>query len=151
MLALSACNRPSQTAPTVLDEAAIDAGWPFAPVSVRIHPLTRLRIDDRTERPVIEARVELLDVDGMTTRGLGFLTLMLGRSYQGGIAPEDVIEWDCDLNDLSTNRLRFDDVTRTYLLRLDLNAGDVPEQPVVAVRFVVPGGHVLQHQRPLDQ
>lgn len=101
------------------DESDDDPDWPFWPTSMRIHPLTRvLNVDDRY---IIEARVEFSDEYGSTTRCVGQLRLLLvetANDREGQI----IEEWNNDLREVTANALHFDDITRTYLFRLELNS-----------------------------
>lgn len=92
--------------------------WPYWPVSMRIHPLTR--VVEADGQLIIEARVEFADADGSTTRGVGQLRLMLIETA-GQRAGTLVQEWTVDLRHGGTNGLHFDDITRTYQFRLELD------------------------------
>lgn len=92
--------------------------WPFWPVGMRLHPLTRLAIDQQSGDQIIECRVEFHDSDGLTSKAVGQLTLQL---YAGGSTPTGtgaLETWNQDLRDLQLNHRQYDDVTRTYLFRL---------------------------------
>lgn len=96
------------------------AVWPFWPEHMRVHPLTRLASDPQTGRPIIECRIEFQDADGQTSKAVGQLTLQVypdGSTATGTAALET---WNQDLRDLAVNRRQYDDVTRTYLFRLQL-------------------------------
>lgn len=85
---------------------------------MRIHPLTRLM--ETGDGLIIETRIEFSDAWGSTTRGLGQLRIMLvetAGSEQGRLLEE----WNTDLRDVDANVLHFDDITRTYLLRLEID------------------------------
>jgi hypothetical protein len=120
--------------PRARDGQVAAARWPYWPRSLRVHPLTRLMTEDRTGELVLEARVELFDVEGDTSKGAGLLTVEL---YDLGDERFEhlLADWVVDLADETKNRLHFDEVTRTYLLRLQLTAAQVPPQPVVRARF----------------
>lgn len=113
-------------------QPATDAGdirWPYWPRSMRVHPLTRIVTAEGSE-PVIEARVEMRDRDGHLTKGRGRLRLDLHDASDetpGGT----IAEWNLDLRDLDFNRERFDDVTFTYLFRLDVDPDQIPPAPVL--------------------
>ena len=123
------------------DEAAVgrspDARWPFWPVSMRVHPATRITRDRESGQPVLEARVEFADQHGVVTKACGQMTLELRDSAAA------LGTWNIDLRDLAENRLRFDDITRTYLMRLKLEDIQVPAQPRIFVYFLSSDGAKL--------
>lgn len=69
---------------------------------------------------IIEARIEFSDGYGSTTRCMGQLRLMLVETLGDGEG-ELLEEWNKDLRNLNANVLHFDDITRTYLFRLEVN------------------------------
>ena len=96
------------------------ANWPYWPVAMRIHPLTRLTNDPLSSQAIVECRLEFTDSDGQTSRAVGQLTVQL---YPDGVTPTGsgaMETWNQDLRDPLANRQQYDDVTRTYLLRLQL-------------------------------
>jgi hypothetical protein len=75
---------------------------------------------------IIECRVEFNDADAQTTKAAGQLTLQVypdALTLTGTAALET---WNQDLRDLALNRRQYDDVTRTYLFRLQMNAALPP-------------------------
>jgi hypothetical protein len=89
--------------------------YPFAPASVRIHPLTHLD-RDKDGKAVLICHIQLLDPWGESVRGVGNLKVSLfgpGRS----VPTQDAL-WSFDLNDLKTNNAMYDPATRTYRLQL---------------------------------
>ena len=123
-----------------------DAGeaieWPYWPAGIRVHPLTRLITDEESGRLELEARVELVDLDGDTTKGIGLLTM---RLYDAGDRSRShaIVTWRRDLADPAVNRLHYDDVTRTYLLRLELDPDRLPETPLLQATLEAPGGRTI--------
>jgi hypothetical protein len=113
--------------------------WPFRPVEMRIHPLTRLATDE-DEAVYLEVRIEFRDADGHTTRGLGELIVAL---HTGGLGNALIDSWRQDLTDLSVNAQRFDDVTRTYLLRLRVDPANMPVRPELRAVYHAADGRVL--------
>jgi len=95
--------------------------WPFWPAHMRLHPLTRLAGDLATGEQIIECRIEFEDPDHQTCRAVGQLSLQL---YPDAFVPSGanaaLQTWNQDLRDLELNRRQYDDVTRTYLFRLQL-------------------------------
>jgi hypothetical protein len=122
------------------------ARWPFWPVRMRVHPLTRLVTATGKDGPspanhwIIETRVEFQDVDGLSTKACGQMTIQL---YEGPTQKADegrVKTWNSDLRDLAENQSRFDDVTRTYLFRLSIAPNELTEQSQLRVMFVSEDG-----------
>jgi hypothetical protein len=103
------------------------AAWPFWPAFMRLHPLTRLTEDRATGVQIIECRIEFEDPDQQTCRAVGQLTIQL---YPDATAPTGagaaLQTWNQDLRDLELNRRQYDDVTRTYLFRLQLTQPPPP-------------------------
>jgi hypothetical protein len=133
---------PSPAALRTPDEGA-SARWPFWPETMRLHPLTRLVLDVDSGDAVIESRIEFLDREEDTTKGWGRLRIDLHDESDG---PNETAraEWNLDLRDPGVNRQYFDDVTRTYLFRLELAPGQLPEQPVLRAYFLAANGAELK-------
>jgi len=96
----------------------LDARWPFWPEQMRIHPLTMRSVDPDSGRPIIEARIELTDSVGDTTKCVAQFRLELYEGEPRNADDAAVSVWNADLRDLETNRLHYDKVTQTYLFRL---------------------------------
>ncbi|MBT8484267.1 MAG: hypothetical protein KJO43_01725 [Phycisphaerae bacterium] len=118
--------------------------WPYWPVRLRVHPLTRLVTNARGDAHLLEARIELFDRDDDGVKGVGQLAVELRAAGVSGTDGHAVAGWAVDLADPETNRLHFDQVTRTYLLRLELEPEQLPEHPVLAVEMDTPAGSVLR-------
>lgn len=106
-------------------EPGPDAIWAFWPASMRIHPLTRIVHDTSTGGRILEARVEFEDAYGHTAKAIGHLRLELFDGIPNRTASNELIGWNIDLRNLDININHFDDVSRTYLARLQLDE-DVP-------------------------
>lgn len=91
---------------------------PFAPASIRVHPLTHFD-RDADGRAVLVAHVELLDAWNDTVKGVGALELQLYRPLgaSGAVASQE-LAWRLDLNDAETNATLYDPATRTYRIQL---------------------------------
>ncbi|MHC5027192.1 MAG: hypothetical protein ACYTGR_10590 [Planctomycetota bacterium] len=111
--------------------------WPYWPTGMRIHPLSRIAID-LDGSTVIEARVEFTDRDAVTARALGFMRLRLYHRDNEIAAP--IREWAVDLRSLDVNALRFDPVTRTYLIKLEIKPEELPAHGVLEVELQDPQG-----------
>jgi len=94
--------------------------WPYWPVSMRVHPLTRLTSDPHSGQALVECRLEFMDSDGQTSRAVGQLTLQLYPDSATPTGSGAMETWNQDLRDRLANRQQYDDVTRTYLFRLQL-------------------------------
>ena len=95
-----------------------DAEWPFWPVNMRLHPLTRLTRDEQTGQPIVECRLEFQDSDNQTSKAVGQLALQIYADSTTPTGSAALETWNQDLRDLQVNRRQYDDVTRTYLFRL---------------------------------
>lgn len=89
--------------------------YPFAPASVRIHPLTHLDQTDDGEILLV-CHIELLDPWGESVRGVGNMKVSLFGPARP-VSTEDAV-WLFDLNVLKTNNTLYDPATRTYRLQL---------------------------------
>lgn len=101
----------------------------FEPETIRLHPLTRLEIDDRGERR-IEVFFEPIDRWNHGVKALGVAVLEL---YEfGGPSPDtrggsrQLQLWRVDLSDPEANAEPYDRVTRTYHLTLADVPADLP-------------------------
>jgi hypothetical protein len=129
--------------PSVAGDGAGPMRWPYWPTGMRLHPLTRLATDATTGRLVIEARIEFLDREDDTTKGCGQLRIDLHDASDAAGA-EPVASWNRDLRDPALNRQYFDDVTRTYLLRLAVESENLPEEPELRAFFLSADGQRLR-------
>jgi hypothetical protein len=135
---------------------------PFAPQSLRIHPLTHV---DRTARGELEilCYIELRDAWQDTCKATGKLSIQLYQPVGGRASGRGALaqHWEIDLSDLDRNRDLFDQATRTYRLPLSeapawLEGRGENELPVARLRAVLittgPRGEerVLQDEVPLE-
>jgi hypothetical protein len=110
----------------------VDPNNPFAPVALRIHPLTHvdLRPDRRagqTPAPVVVLHLELRDAYGDTVKGLGRLQVQLYRPASTVNTPPETpgletqaLKWDIpEMLEPDQNASRFDPATRTYRIQLE--------------------------------
>jgi hypothetical protein len=97
----------------------------FTPVKMRLHPLSRLTPAAGAGEATLEARLELTDQFDDICKGAGavycelFLHNSLGPNQHG----DRLQLWNFDLNKPETNKVHWDGITRTYLLKLPLNPG----------------------------
>ena len=139
LMSLGCDNAPNTMPPgtTGSDSRPLDVPelpWPFWPDRMRVHPLTYIVDDPLAGQTVVEARLEFFDPDGHTTRCLGVARVEL---HDAGdlFTSEPLVWWQQDLTDLELNARFFDDVTRTYLMRLELDPIQIPRRPHLTVQF----------------
>ena len=116
MVVAIGCSTPKSAGPRKA------SNWAYAPVSVNVHPLSRFRIPT-----VIFVHVELLDGDGFSCRGVGILHVVVSTPRGAIIETKSV-----KLDDPDINRMRFDEVTRTYRIRIDTLPDDIDRVSVRA-------------------
>ncbi len=100
--------------------------WPFAPRSLRVHPLTHVDAPDPMGEGTLILHVELRDRFGDSVKGVGQLSVELASAAAvgggaGGFAAgsESRVRWDVpDITDPATSSRRFDPSTRTYRVPL---------------------------------
>lgn len=139
-------NEPVSIGQTGPSASAADAPppWPYRPASMRIHPLTRRAVDPSTGDDCIEARIEFLDRDGDTTKCFGKLAVNM-RVQRG--TEVDTLGVTVDFTDLRENATRFDEVTRTYLVRLRIVPQELPDVVQLVARYDGADGDELHHNR----
>ena len=122
--------------------------WPFWPMRMRLHPLSRLVTNPETGETVIEVRIELFDDTGDTVKGIGLVRINLHEiplpEGGGSVSEMPVATWNRDLRDLELNELHFDDVTRTYLFRLEVDEAQLPPAAELRGYFASTDGRLLQ-------
>ena len=100
--------------------------WAYAPDSVVIHPLSRIRVTE-TEHATIIVHISLHDGDGFACRGVGILNVKATTPSGEFLGEEDI-----NLQDAGINRQHFDQVTRTYRVKFDALSKDVKRAQVQA-------------------
>lgn len=149
LLGSSGCETTEQaTTPPPTQEqrnAVEDARWPFWPTAMRFHPLTRVMLEPDRDELIIEARVEFSDDNGSTTKAFGELLLQL---IEAGTVLE---EWTVNLADLPTNALRYDDITRTYLFRLEIDQARYSPTAELFAGYLGVDGTELRARLRLDE
>ena len=109
----------SPTPPSSSPTRPVPASNPFAPVGLRVHPLTRTVIN-KEGKPELVVHLELRDAWGDSTKGVGALLIRVFGPASGpaGGAAAPLQRWDIDLSNLDTNAAMFDPATRTYRMQL---------------------------------
>jgi len=103
--------------------AGVPANEPFAPVSIRVHPLTHAEgptAGGPPDRGLIVLHYELMDRYGDVVKSIGKLRVQL---YKPGASDTSVerqeLAWEvAALADPDENSMRFDRATRTYRIPL---------------------------------
>jgi len=127
---------------------ASDADWPYWPRRMRIHPLTQLATDRDTGQLVIETRVEFFDSLGHTTKGIGQVLVDLHAARSAETEPLET--WALNLADPQVNADHYDDLTRTYLFRLEFDPLVLPDRPEIRAYFRSSDGRRLQAEQPFQ-
>lgn len=111
-----------------------EMAWPFWPERMRVHPLSYIVDDSLSGQTVVEARLEFFDFNGHTSRCVGVARIEL---HDAGdlFSSEPLVWWRQDLTNLELNARFYDDVTRTYLMRLELDPVQIPRRPHLTVEF----------------
>jgi hypothetical protein len=108
---------------------------PFAPVSMRVHPLTHIDSPPAGQRgdTTLVLHMEMRDAYGDLVKGLGRLDVELSRSTPagvlvggiagGGFEDQPAVAWQAaEMLDAAENARRFEWDTRTYRVRLSAPA-----------------------------
>jgi hypothetical protein len=122
---------PKQVGPKLTEQ------WAYAPNSIHIHPLSRIRITESEDATII-VHISLLDGDGFACRGIGILTVK-ATTPSGDFLSEKIV----DLQEAATNREHFDQVTRTYRVQFESISSDIKRTQLRA-SFTVAGDEVLK-------
>jgi hypothetical protein len=118
--------------------AAPGIRWPFEPVSIRVHPLSRIAVEPDGARKV-ELLIECRDAEGDSVRSVGTLWVRLGDAARP--------ELEHDLGNPEVNQQDWDRVTRTYRRSMPLPASlrcDAGTMLDVAVELNLGDGRVLK-------
>jgi hypothetical protein len=155
LLAVLGCDSMAFKGDAVVHEPAANAaGWPFAPVSMRVHPFTSINYDPELQSLVLEVRVELVDQLGDVTKGVGDLRFELyaeedkASQKMPGVR---INQWDAPMTTLEQNRQHYDAITRTYAFKLRLNSPPPAGQKLrVVAQFTDVAGHRLMAEGTLN-
>ena len=120
-----------------------DGVWPFWPVKMRFHPLTRMVIKENELKCTLEARVEFTDLEKDISKALGQINIKLFETHSDGRVSEIIETWDIDLEKLKDNRLYYSVITRTYLFRLELDTDKLRENMELVAKFNSADGQVF--------
>jgi len=101
-------------------EEGVQPEWPFWSNSMRVHPASRLVLDQATGQAYLEARMEFMDVLGHTSKAVGVMRFDLVVAGLPSNVSNPVLSWELPMRTLDENALHYDDVTRTYRFRLSM-------------------------------
>lgn len=134
IVALPACTVDRSVATPIVLSPIVESGgggdigsrvneqWPFAPRSLRVHPLTHVDAPDPMAPGTLILHLELRDRFGDSVKGVGRLSVELtSADASSGFAAsgESRVKWDVtDIADPQTSSRRFDPSTRTYRVPL---------------------------------
>ena len=116
---IAGCGSRPEIRAEQLSDQAITSPNPFAPVSMIVHPLTRVDFDETTETGRIICHLELRDSWEDACKGVGRIRIDLLKPTLMAEVGEQALTWEVDLADLPTNARLYDQATRTYRLALD--------------------------------
>ena len=120
-----------------------NTGWPFWPQVMRIHPLSQFVKDRQTGHFLLEVRVEFSDPFGHTSKAYGEIVIAL-HDARPAFDDNEIAGWTEDLTDLQENQVFFDDVTGTYLFRLEIEDLDLADESEIRIIFHSADGAMLQ-------
>jgi len=128
--------------------------YPFAPTSMRIHPLTRVTSNpDNPDQIQIDLRIELNDRFGDTTKGIGTIRIKLFprlSENEKGTSETRLALWTPEFMDVDKNSQLFDRVTRTYHFLLDVPTGTSVPTQITLVATLTTDSIVLTARRDLQ-
>jgi len=135
-MGLVGCLEKTPPLPLGVDEMA----WPFRPVAMSFHPLSRA--DSLDAATTILLRIDFRDADGDPVKAIGRLEI----AVEATTATPPTRRWTFDLTDPEENRALFDPVTLAYRVRLK-SPWEAPPAPGDAVRLI---GRLSCGERRLD-
>jgi len=122
--------------------------WPFWPTHMRIHPASRLVMEQDTGQAFIEARIEFTDSVGDTSKAIGVIKFDLLVAGLPANLSNPVLSWELPLNSMDDNALHYDGVTRTYLFRLSMGEWSTsPDVTLIATFESIDGKRFDDSQR----
>ncbi|TVQ50793.1 MAG: hypothetical protein EA377_13905 [Phycisphaerales bacterium] len=112
------------------------AYWPFWPRQMRIHPLTRLSGNPDSRDRTLEVRLEFKDQFDFPTKMVGQIRIDLFPQRGIDVEADHDLIWNVDLRDMAKNNSAFDEVTQTYLFRLEIGEMNL-EGPIEIVVYAM--------------
>ena len=129
------------------DPTLIDPNWPYWPVRMRVHPLSRIMVAP-SGMVSVEARLEFFDQDDITCRASGHVRLEV-HDDTGPVLVNGERSWNIRLDDARQNRQRYDVVVRTYLFLLDTDWQSVPTNATLHAWYLGSDGMQITDRRAL--
>ncbi len=148
--ALAGCQFKGQG--TAVTAQGDSTSWSPQVSSLRVYPSTRFVREQGGN--VLNARIELLDQMGDSMKASGTARFDLFASDESGAAlGQRLYHWDVALHTLEDQRLHFDEVTRAYLFRLQLDDQATVTRPTMLRVTFTRGsdGKRLQTQAPIER
>jgi hypothetical protein len=121
----------------------------FAPVKIRLHPLSRIIPAEKETPASVEARLEFTDQFGDISKSVGTARFELFAYDPIAIAHEGkrLGQWDESLTTPDDNRNHWDAITRTYLFKISPDGSIAGHDRVVlAATFTLPNGEKLSDE-----
>lgn len=87
--------------------------------------------------------MEFLDRNGHTAKCFGNLRLDLHDAAPAGRSRGTLATWNLDLTDLDVNTVHYDDITRTYLFKLEVSDTDLPQEPELRLYYIAADGRLI--------
>lgn len=155
LLTLGAALPACSIRPRLIPDTRRSEAMAFPPVSMEIHPLSRIQAQDGRRRAVIDAHIVFTDQAGDEVKSVGMLRIELYRERGPveGLGERDQIErWAVDLTDPTVNADAYDRVTRTYRFRLEGAPPESRESESFVLRawLRLPSGTQLIAQRRIS-
>jgi hypothetical protein len=114
--------------------------WTLQPVDMRVYPSSRFSVQN--QQAMLEARIELLDEMGDSTKGVGQFHFELFAGGTPGFAEaagspghpgrptsaQRLYTWDVPLLTLDDQKRHYDPITRAYLFRLRMDEQALPQR-----------------------
>lgn len=123
-MSLQGCGTPPPPEPLGVGALA----WPFRPVQMAFHPLSRA--DSRDAETSLLLRIDFMDADGDPVKAIGTLEVAI----EAATAVPASNSWSFDLTDPIENRSLFDPVTLAYRIRLE-SPWEQPPRPGDPIRL----------------
>jgi hypothetical protein len=123
------------------------------PQKIRIHPFTSSRtFDNGGARRGIEVRIEATDAFGDATKAFGKFRFELYRQRPRSLQPRggQIATWTVDLTEPKANLLHWDNITRTYVFKLEWNRRQAGQpEPLLVTVFESPFTERMFDERAL--
>jgi len=99
---------------TVQGTGKVDGGWPWRPMDMQVHELTRITRPDAEGNRFVEVRVAFIDRDRDSTKAHDTLAIEITRIGEG----DEPVGVELDLIDPDVASQQYESVTGAYVVRL---------------------------------